>query len=384
MPTTDGEGRAGELLERFLAERSDRTQQAYTADLDDFARFRSGTPEGAVAELLAGGADAGRDMAIGFVLYLRRRDRAHATIDRRLSTLRALIRSAHDLGMVDWRFEVPTEEEITAATEGRPGSDSEHYLVPRHPGEVDRLDVQHYALRETLQANYLAPIADPRRVLDVGSGTGQWGFEMCVQHPAALVVGLDLVAGKPVRPAGYRQVNGNLLHGLPFRADRFDFVHQRLLVAGIPLAAWPGVVADLVRVTRPGGWVELVEVQWEIEGAGPATRQLSALMMELTAAMGLDTSGRVFHGLQDFLQDAGLVNVERREVGVPVGLWGGQVGSLMVTDLRAGITRVTEVLQMRGRVTAEETRALIQEAQPEWEQGRLSYPFAFAFGQKPA
>jgi ubiquinone/menaquinone biosynthesis C-methylase UbiE len=67
------------------------------------------------------------------------------------------------------------------------------YLLPRHASEVDRLDVQHYALRETLGVNHLAPIEPPRRALDVGCGTGQWAFELCKRHPGALVVGLDLV-----------------------------------------------------------------------------------------------------------------------------------------------------------------------------------------------
>jgi hypothetical protein len=50
------------------------------------------------------------------------------------------------------------------------------YMLPRRPSEVDRLDVQHYALREALGANYLAPVKGPALVLDVGSGTGQWAF----------------------------------------------------------------------------------------------------------------------------------------------------------------------------------------------------------------
>jgi len=59
------------------------------------------------------------------------------------------------------------------------------YLFPRHPGEIDRLDMQHYGLRQVWGGNYLAPIGRPDRVLDVGCGTGQWGFELCQQFPDA-------------------------------------------------------------------------------------------------------------------------------------------------------------------------------------------------------
>jgi SAM-dependent methyltransferase len=177
---------AQELLTRFMGDRSDRTRHAYTIDLDEFARFLDTTPTAAVAWLLTHGSSAGRRVALEYAIDLRRRDRAQATIERRLGTLRALVRTAHDLGAVEWGLDVPSEGEISAAMETLPAKDSEHYLFPRHPGEVDRLDIQHYALRETLHANYLAPVEDPQRVLDVGCGTGQWGFEMCREFATAL------------------------------------------------------------------------------------------------------------------------------------------------------------------------------------------------------
>ena len=109
-----------------------------------------------------------------------------------------------------------------------------HYFMPRHPSEVDRLNLQHYALREALGGNYLAPVSSAAFVLDVGSGTGQWGFEVCGQFPEAMVVGLDLAAGKPGPPPRYRLVRSDLLAGLPFNDGRFDFVHQRLLFLAVP------------------------------------------------------------------------------------------------------------------------------------------------------
>jgi SAM-dependent methyltransferase len=249
---------------------------------------------------------------------------------------------------------------------------------------MDRLDIQHYALRGTLGANYLAPAGSPARVLDVGCGTGQWGFELSGEHPSALVVGLDLVTGKPGAPERYKFVRGNVMQGLPFGDGAFDFVHERLLVSGVPAAAFPALVAELVRVTAPGGWVELVEVPWRIDGAGPAAQRLVDLTRELSDSLGLDTVGEVHRSLDHYLTDLGMAGVARQDVSVPVGAWGGQVGSLMVTDFRSGTTRVCEALQARGRITAQEARTFIREAQEEWENGRMSYPFAIAYGRRPA
>ena len=380
---SDGIARARALLERFLANRSDRTLKAYSTDLEEFARSTDQALDGAIAQLLAGGPIAAQRVVLDYAVDLHRQGSAPSTINRRLATLRSLVRAAQESGVIAWWLEVPTGEQIALAIESDTTSENVRYLLPRHPGEIDRLDIQHYALRETMGANFLAPVDSPHWLLDVGCGTGQWGFEACVQFPNAMVVGLDLVAGKPNRPSRYYWVKANLLQGLPFVHDQFDFVHQRLLVTGVPVASWPAVVAEFVRVTRPGGWVELVEPPLALEEAGPATERLLALTTGISAALGLDTTRVVFDSLDDYLRQAGLVGVERRHLSMPIGRWGGQIGSLLVTDLRAGFTRVCEVLQARSKLSAEEAADVIKRAHEEWEHGRMSWTFAIAFGRKP-
>jgi SAM-dependent methyltransferase len=294
---------------------------------------------------------------------------------------------AVDLGLVDSTIRMPNENQIRAATEGPP-TDSPHCLFPvRHPDEPYRLDVQHYALRETLRANFLAPVDEPSLVLDVGCGTGRWCVEVCDQLPGAVVVGLDLVAGEPPRregdaPPRYRFVKGNVLQGLPFADGRFDLVHQRFLMAGVPLGVWPAAVVELARVTRPGGWVELTEIPWLVEGAGPATERLLALGREMAASRGLDAGRVVFDSLDGYLREAGLENVVRQEFPIPIGEWGGRVGSLMASDGRAAFLRLCEVQQARLRLSAEDARELIGRALREWDGGRTSTRCAIAFGRK--
>jgi SAM-dependent methyltransferase len=372
-------GGADELLGRFLAGRPDRTQQAYTTDLEDFARSRRRAPAEAIAELLSG-PHQGRRLVLEYAAELRRRGRAQATVQRRLITLRSLARMAQDLGVVDWSHQLPDDEEVAAAT--RQSSD-EAYVLPRHPAELDRLDVQHYALREALQRNYLAPVEAPAAVLDVGCGTGQWASELCADFPRAMVVGLDLVPGKPKLPTNYRFVRGNLLHGLPFVEDSFDFVHQRFLISGVPVKSWAAVVQDLFRVARPSGWVELVEFPPWFESAGPATTRLCELLRQLLQAGGLDSAGIVFGALDDHLRRSGLVDVGKRTHDLPVGEWGGQVGSLLATDMRAAFTRMSSVFQARLDFPAQECIELVKAMQLELEHHHTQLSVVFAFGRKP-
>jgi SAM-dependent methyltransferase len=261
----------------------------------------------------------------------------------------------------------------------------DRYLFSRHPTEIDRLDVQHYALHRALGADYLAPIGAVDRVLDVGSGNGRWGYDFCAQHPHAMVVGVDLVSGKPGQPDAYRFVRANLLHGLPFVDDAFDFVHQRLMASSsIPVAVWPSLVRDLVRVTRPGGWVELVEVGPWLKPAGPATTRLFDLSYRLGRLLGLDMAGQVFRTMDDHLRGAGLVDVERREVSVPVGEWGGVVGSKMAANVRGLFTRLGDEFETRLGLPSGEFTDLLRLMQGEQEQFRSSTPFAVGFGRKAA
>src|SRR5579884_1268024 len=138
------------------------------------------------------------------------------------------------------------------------------YALPKDLTDQDRLKFQHYALRHVLKGNYVAPIPETvTRILDVGTGTGQWAYEMARQFPFAQVVGFDLEP--PIIPTwevppNYHFVQGDLRYGLPFADHTFDFVHQRLLGAALPASSWSYTISELVRVTRPGGYIEVLEV----------------------------------------------------------------------------------------------------------------------------
>ena len=66
-------------------------------------------------------------------------------------------------------------------------------LMPTDEVEQDRLDVHHQVFLGLLDgALHLAPIDEPARVLDVGTGTGIWAIDAADKWPTADVVGTDL------------------------------------------------------------------------------------------------------------------------------------------------------------------------------------------------
>ena len=76
------------------------------------------------------------------------------------------------------------------------------YALPSDLGEMNRLDFQHYLLRQAFKGIYAAPIGAPRDILDVGAGTGRWAKEMAA-HVRRTAPGP--VLGHPVRAGAGRR-----------------------------------------------------------------------------------------------------------------------------------------------------------------------------------
>lgn len=254
------------------------------------------------------------------------------------------------------------------------------YLLPKDMSEVNRLDFQHYLLRQALNGNYLAPIESPGYILDVGTGTGRWAKEMAQMFPRSYVIGLDLEqahATGPI-PRNYQFVAANVLERLPLANNTFHFVHQRLLVSAIPALLWPHVIHELVRVTKPGGWVELVEPGAHLVNAGPAMSRIFAWGMEVALDKGID--GCIIPLLGDHLATAGLRNVQTGHADIPLGPWAGRIGTMMQEDMIAGLRAMEAMYATRGYVS--DFRDLLSLLPEEYEHYQTHYRFHYFFGQK--
>ena len=293
------------------------------------------------------------------------------------------------------RVAAPLDGASTMLVGGRERVVGVPYTLPRDVEEANRLDFQHYILRYAFQGLYAAPIGRPTSVLDVGTGTGRWAREMAQLFPQARVVGMDVAPpavdeaaasnpGVDLRPSNYEFMAGNVLEGLPAPDVSFDFVHQRLLFLAIPAARWPLVIQELVRVTRPGGWVELVETTAPRDG-GPAVDLLFTWGAELVARRGVDTTLGTQIGSM-LKQASGIANVRATEIAVPFGAHGGRVGNMLATDLLTAVNGISGLIVSQGLATQEQFDETLAAARADAASPafRCVAPFFIAFGQRVA
>ena len=257
------------------------------------------------------------------------------------------------------------------------------YLLPKDAQEDNRLDYQHHVMHLAIGSHFVAPLPQGlTRILDVGTGTGIWAIEMARLYPQAQVVGVDVGSSsfKSDVPTNCVLQFGNVLETLPFPDRTFDYTHQRFLVSAIPARRWPDVIHELVRVTRPGGWIELLEINNVFQNNGPETTRLAEWITRVSQTLGFDANA--VPGIKDRLQAEGLLRVETQDIVVPLGEWGGRAGALLKRDLLAGFDAAKAVYCAKTNTPLPVFEELIQRVAGEWEQYRTSYTFHAFYGKR--
>ncbi|KAI9316455.1 S-adenosyl-L-methionine-dependent methyltransferase [Dichotomocladium elegans] len=109
-------------------------------------------------------------------------------------------------------------------------------------------------------------------VLDVGCGPGAWAMEMATVYPNASFIGIDRDMYFPcdIKPKNCHFRQFEITDGkLPFPDNSFDYIHQRDLNWALTTDVWKTLMAEYLRVLKPGGWIELVEPDVETKSSLP-------------------------------------------------------------------------------------------------------------------
>lgn len=280
-----------------------------------------------------------------------------------------------------------------------PRENTSSYIVnPEDPGETPRLLALDEAITQGL-GDLLPSTIDLTQVsmlLDLACGPGAWAIQVAQAYPELDVVGVD-VSRAMIRYANGRADALNLenisfqemdiLKPLEFEDNSFDVVNARLIQAFMPRSAWPHLLQECLRITRPGGYIRLTEAEWAWT-TGRACEHLHSL-----ATRGMWLTGKGFYPegklvgitlmLSKFLHDAGLQDVRQQAHAIDYS-YGAVAYESMSQMLLFGYPLLQPFLQQTGGLSPEEFDSLYQQAQDEIqaEDFRGLYFFVSALGRK--
>ncbi|KAJ5461204.1 uncharacterized protein N7458_002756 [Penicillium daleae] len=235
---------------------------------------------------------------------------------------------------------------------GRRYSSNRHvnYSMPNDEQELDRLDLVWLSTSEKFDQNsnfyivpphvkktdssswlmllkgepFKAPVKNPQKILDLGTGTGIWAMDCAEKYPEAHIIGNDISAIQPnwVCPNVEFIVEDYEAEWL-YKAESFDLIHARLLAGCV--ANWPQLLRRCYDALKPGSYSELHESAfWAYSDDGtcpddsPLNQYLSALITA-SAASGKPYNIQAF--LKGWLIDAGFEDVTQLTYFLPYSPW---------------------------------------------------------------
>lgn len=196
------------------------------------------------------------------------------------------------------------------------------YVLPNDEQEQDRLDLLHHIFLLILGGKlYDAPIQPPpKRVLDIGTGTGIWAIDFADENPGSDVLGTDLSPIQPtwIPPNAKFYIDDAESEWVYSAAEAFDFIHVRTLSGSI--TDWDRLIQQCYTHLTPGGWVEFQEPLALGESDDGTLEQAADMLrwQELCndAAQRFKKDIRVGDSLRQRMIDAGFVDVHEKVVKV--------------------------------------------------------------------
>ncbi|RHZ45726.1 hypothetical protein Glove_658g24 [Diversispora epigaea] len=267
--------------------------------------------------------------------------------------------------------------------------------------EIERLQRQEKLFKRIWQDNFSSPVEDKlklggARVLDVGCGPGTWILEMAEAYPKSTFTGVDFL---PIFPQNNNQLyhhqqgikklenakflQVNILDGLPFLDDTFDFVNMRLLITAFTITEWEQkVIPELIRVTRGGGWIEFMESDIQYHNQGPTTAKLTNAVKTFMKSKGIISPIDIYTTQSMEANDKFVMGIQTKEMSCFVGHWARELGQFAVDDINKGWNSIRTPMSTLMKVKSHEYDEIVATFAKEVEQYKTYFKTWRFYGQK--
>ena len=227
-------------------------------------------------------------------------------------------------------------------------------------------------------------ITSIHRILDIASGAGEWAISVAQTFPQMQIVGIEgndqQVEHARVQARTSEVDNVTFIAMDPFRTldfpeNAFDLVNAGYIVGLLPASAWPRVIQELVRVTRPGGVIRLTETDMPITNSASMEKVSGWIAQAFTVTKrSFSPSGRLLSitpMLKGLLQEAGCQDVQ--QVVSLTNFSTGMPFHAEVTQTLAQTYRLVQpLLVSAGVAKQEEVEQLYQQMLSEMQSERFS------------
>lgn len=208
--------------------------------------------------------------------------------------------------------------------------------MPNDETELTRLNIIHqiYLILQEGRLT-LAPVpSNAPRILDIGTGPGDWAIEMSAEYPNATIIASDLgVFDSGLGHVSIPNVDFQLADAQSEWTyhEPFDLIHIRGLSGAF--TDWPAVYRQALTHLKPGGYIEVADtdpagdtITIEEKDSGSSsdgsTPHLHTYSSALRAAGHESGYPRDLHHLsKEVLTEAGFDDVSIVEREFPIGLW---------------------------------------------------------------